>query len=32
MGNTNINILAFHNIDIDKILRQTIKERTEKLM
>ena len=32
MENTDINISALENIDIDKILKQTIKEKIEKLM
>ena len=32
MENTHINISALDNVDIDKILKQTIKEKIEKLM
>ena len=32
MENTNINISALENVDIDRILMQTIKEKIEKLM
>jgi len=32
MENRNINISNIENIDIDKILRETIKEKIEKLM
>ena len=32
MENTDINISALENIDIDGILKQTIKEKIEKLM
>ena len=32
MENTDINISALENVDIDKILKQTIKEKIEKLM
>ena len=32
MENTDMNISALENVDIDKILKQTIKEKIEKLM
>ena len=32
MENTDINISALENVDIDKLLKQTIKEKIEKLM
>ena len=32
MENTDINISALENVDIDKILKQTIKKKIEKLM